>query len=87
MLKNDFFRLVGLVLMCLVLFFFFDAASVMLASLLVYFKTGVFLFNWQDIFSSFLRTGYIGGGVLGTAIWIKIKIQEHQVRKKNNRSN
>lgn len=86
MLKNDFFRLVGLVLMCLVLFFFFDAASVLLASLLVYFKTGVFLFNWKDIVSSFLQTGYIGGGVLGTAIWIKIKIQEHQVRKKNNGS-
>lgn len=87
MLKNDFFRLIRLVLMCLVLFFLFDAASVLLASLLVYFKTEVFLLNWADIFSSFLQTGYIGGIVLGTAIWIKIKIQEHQIRKKNNRSN
>jgi len=83
MLKNNIFRLIKLVSMCLILFFLFDTFSVLLVSLLMYLKIKEFLFSWQDVFCSFIQTGYIGGLLLGAGIWIKIKIHEYKITKNN----
>ncbi|MCT4713945.1 hypothetical protein MUA01_02920 [Enterobacteriaceae bacterium H18W14] len=84
MLKNNFFLLGKLVVIGMVLFLFFDAISVLLATFLVYFKTESFLFNWKDIFTSFFRTGYLGGFILGVGLWIKVKLQERKDKEKGD---
>ena len=81
MLKNDIFLLVKLIFICMILFFFFDVASVLLSTFLVFFKTNVFLCDWENIFSSFFSTGYVGGIILGTGLWVKAKLQERKNKK------
>ncbi|ATA22518.1 hypothetical protein AWC35_18260 [Gibbsiella quercinecans] len=70
-------------LMCMILFLFFDFISVLLASVIIYFKKGFFPFSWMDVFSSFFESGYIGGLILGVGLWIKAKLQERKVRKES----
>lgn len=83
MLKNSFIRLSKLILGCLVLFLIADAVSVLLASLIVYAKKDYFLFNWRDVFSSFLESGYIGGLILGVGLWIRSYLQERKDKRFN----
>lgn len=71
MTKNDFYQLIVVTFMCLILFFVVDTVSVLLASLIVYFKVGDFMFSWKDVFTSFFTTGYVGGGILGIGLWLK----------------
>ena len=83
MLKNNIIRLSKLILCCLVLFLVADAASVFLASLIIYFKKYFFPFSWQGVFSSFFESGYVGGLILGVGIWIKVTLEERKGRKKS----
>lgn len=64
-MKSNLSLLIKLMLMCLMLFLFFDIISVLLASSIVYFKKGFFPFSWSDVFSSFFESGYVGGLILG----------------------
>jgi len=80
MLKNNFFLFFKFVFLCMLLFFVFDAISVLLASLIVYFKADFFQFNWKDIFISFFRAGYVGGVIAGIGLYIKVKLQERKKR-------
>ncbi|WP_071886762.1 hypothetical protein [[Enterobacter] lignolyticus] len=81
MLKNNFFSLIVLILSCLILFLVADVASELLASLIVFLEKGFFPFSWNDAFSSFLTTGYVGGVILGIGLWLKGLLQK---RKKSN---
>jgi len=80
-IKSNFFLLIKLMSMCLILFLFFDMTSVLLASLMVYFKKGFFPFSWETVFTSFFESGYVGGLILGVGIWIKIWLKERKSRK------
>ncbi|MEI7378204.1 hypothetical protein [Dickeya chrysanthemi] len=82
MLKNSLVRLSKLILCCLALFLVADTASVLLTSLIIYFKKDFFPFSWQDVFSSFFESGYVGGLILGVGIWIKVTLEERKARKK-----
>ncbi|EFE94635.1 VENN motif pre-toxin domain-containing protein, partial [Serratia odorifera] len=80
-MKSNFSLLIKLMLMCLMLFLFFDIISVLLASSIVYFKKDFFPFSWSDVFSSFFESGYVGGLILGGGIWIKIWLKERKSQK------
>lgn len=80
-MKSNFFLLVKLIFICLILFLFFDIISVLLGSLIIYFKKGFFPFNWSNVFASFLESGYVGGLILGVGIWIKIWLKERKNQK------
>ena len=80
-IKSNFFLLIKLMFMCLILFLFFDIISVLLGSLIVYFKKGFFPFSWSDVFASFFNSGYVGGLILGVGIWIKIWLKERKNQK------
>lgn len=81
MLKNSLIRLSKLILCCLVFFLVADTASVLLTSLIIYFKKDFFSFSWHAVFSSFFESGYIGGLILGVGIWIKVSLEERKTRK------
>ncbi|MGP4037090.1 hypothetical protein [Pantoea agglomerans] len=83
MTKNDFYQLMVVIFMCLILFLVFDAASVLFASIIIYLKNGDFPFSWSDIVNSFLTTGYIGGVTLGICLWLKGLLQK--ISGKNKR--
>lgn len=76
MLKNNLFSLVVLIFSCLVLFLIADVVSELLASLIVFFEKGLFPFSWNNAFSSFFTTGYVGGIILGIGLWLKGLLQK-----------
>lgn len=80
-IKSNFSLLIKLILICLMLFLFFDIISVLLGSSIIYFENGFFPFSWSDVFASFLESGYVGGLILGVGIWIKIWLKERKDRK------
>lgn len=80
-MSGNFILLVRFVFQCMLLFLWLDAVSVFLASLIVYLKAGYFSFVLNDVFSSFLESGYAGGLVLAIGLWIKIKLQERSSKK------
>ncbi|AOE41764.1 MULTISPECIES: hypothetical protein [Pantoea] len=82
MTKNDFYQLMVVIFMCLILFLVFDAASVLFASIIIYLKNGDFPFSWSDIVNSFLTTGYIGGVTLGICLWLKGLLQKRSGKNK-----
>ncbi|WP_312217412.1 hypothetical protein [Pantoea vagans] len=81
MLKNNLFILIKLIFGCLILFLIADVVSELLASSIIYFKKGFFPFSWSDVFASFLKSGYVGGLILGVGIWIKIWLKERKKQK------
>ncbi|ARA76565.1 hypothetical protein RC90_16250 [Pectobacterium brasiliense] len=83
MLKNSLIRLSKLIVCCLTLFLVADAVSMLLASVIIYFKKGFFPFSWQDVFSSFFESGYVGGLILGVGIWIKVTLEERKTRRES----
>ncbi|WP_241603971.1 hypothetical protein [Rosenbergiella nectarea] len=82
-MKINFLLFINLMVMCLVLFLFFDFISVLLASVIIYLKKGFFPFNWSDVFASFFKSGYVGGLILGVALWIKIWLKAKKERQVN----
>ncbi len=80
-MKSDFLLLIKFITMCLMLFLFFNFISVLLGSVILYFKKGFFPFSWSDVFDSFFRSGYVGGLILGIGIWIKVKLRERKDKK------
>lgn len=81
MQKNNLFILVKLILSCLILFLIGDFVAELLASAIIYLKKGFFQFSWSDVFDSFLRSGYVGGVILGIGIWIKILLKARTDQK------
>lgn len=80
-IKSNFFLLIKMMLMCLILFLFFNITSVLLASLIIYFEKGFFPFSWSKVFSAFFQSGYVGGLILGVGIWLKIWLKERKTSK------
>ena len=72
--------LIVLIIRCVICIFILAVVSCILGRLMVYFKTNVLFFNWeQDLFYS-LKVGISAGAFIGIGIWIKATIQE---RKEN----
>ncbi|WP_242506252.1 hypothetical protein [Pectobacterium zantedeschiae] len=84
-IKTSFSLLIKLMLMCMILFLFFDFISVLLASVIIYFKKDFFPFSWREVFSSFFESGYVGGLILGVGIWIKVTLEERKVRRESTK--
>lgn len=82
-MKINFLLLVKLIIICLMLFLFFDLVSVLLGSLIIYFKKGFFPFAWESVFTSFFNSGYVGGLVLGVGLWMKICLKARKDRQEN----
>jgi len=80
-IKSNLLLLIKLIFMCLMLFLFFDIISVLLGSSIIYFDNGFFAFSWNDVFTSFFKSGYVGGLILGVGIWIKIWLKERKKQK------
>lgn len=55
--------------------------SHLIASIIVYFKIGIFNFDWKLILSDSLKRGSIGGTILACGIWIKGKLKERKINK------
>lgn len=79
-IKSNFFLLIKLIFMCLMLFLFFDIISVLLGSSITYFEKGFFPFSWSDVFLYFFKSGYVGGLILGVGSWVKIWFKERKQR-------
>ncbi|MFW0698576.1 hypothetical protein [Pantoea sp. R13S299] len=80
-IKSNLLLLIKLIFMCLMLFLFFDVILVLLGSSIIYFDNGFFAFNWNDVFISFFKSGYVGGLILGVGILIKIWLKERKKQK------
>jgi len=80
-MKSNFLLLIKLIIMCLILFLFFNFISVLLGSVIIYFKKDSFPFSWSDVFDSFFKSGYVGGLILGVGLWLKIWFKERKTRK------
>ncbi|MCG8159193.1 MULTISPECIES: hypothetical protein [Pectobacteriaceae] len=54
----------------------------LIASIIVYFKIGIFNIDWEIVLSDSLKKGCVGGTILGFGIWAKGKLKERQANKK-----
>ncbi|MEN4913472.1 hypothetical protein [Erwinia amylovora] len=54
----------------------------LIASIIVYFKIGIFNIDWAIVLPDSLKKGVIGGAILGFGIWIKGKLEERRINKK-----
>lgn len=55
----------------------------LLASIIVYFKIGIFNIDWEIVLPDSLKKGFVGGTILGLGIWTKGKLRERQANKKS----
>lgn len=75
MKKNKTYELVTLIYRCFFVFFCICFIASILGSLLVFFKTGYFEFNWKETIFLSLKKGVAIGLTLGTGLWIKAMLQ------------
>ncbi len=73
--------LVILIFYCICILFSAVILGFLIASILNYFKVGVFNFNPSEALLTALKKGSAGGSVLGLGIWIKGKLRERQGKK------
>ncbi|RKO81992.1 hypothetical protein C5E04_04145 [Pectobacterium parmentieri] len=74
--------LVKLLFLCVSILSVAVVIAYLLASVIVYFKIGIFYFDWKEAFSDAFRKGIVGGLILGFGLWIKAKLQEHKNKKR-----
>lgn len=72
--------LVKLIFSCVIILCLAVILANLMASVIVFFKIGMFYFNWKEAFSEAFRRGIVGGLILGFGIWIKAKLQECKKR-------
>jgi len=61
---------------CICILFFAVVLGYLIASVIVYFKLGVFKIDWEIVLLNSLKKGCTGGIILGIGIWIKGKLKE-----------
>lgn len=74
--------LIILIFYCACILFGSIMIGYFITSIIVYFKIGIFNFNWEEILFTSLKKSSVGGSILGLGIWIKGKLRERQNRKK-----
>jgi hypothetical protein len=72
-----------LIFYCMCILFCAVALGYLIASVIVYFKLGIFNIDWEIVLLDSMKKGCIGGTILGIGIWIKGKLKERQVNKKS----
>ena len=72
-----------LVFYCICILFCAAVIGCLIASVIVYFKLGIFNIDWEVVLLDSLKKGYVGGTILGIGIWTKGKLKERQVNKKS----
>lgn len=83
MKKINFNDLIKLIFICASVFIIITMFGYLMASILVYFKVGSFIFIWEEVFFNSLRKGASVGTVLGIGLWLKSKLQERKDRKES----
>lgn len=76
MIKSNLSQLVALVLRCILLFFFLVIIGNLIGSIVVYFKSGHFSFEWKEVVITSFKRSLLPGAVLGIGILIKGILQE-----------
>lgn len=84
MKKNNFAQLVVLIGCNIFIFFLLVFLGRLMATAFVYFKAGLFLFDWKGTILLSLKKGFVIGLTLGMCFWLKAKLQERKERKKPN---
>ncbi|WOA51444.1 hypothetical protein [Dickeya solani] len=74
--------LVILIFYCVCIIFGAVMIGYLIAAVIVYFKIGVFDFDWKESLSTSFKKGVTGGSILGLGIWIKGKLRERQDNRK-----
>lgn len=70
--------LIMLILACVFILYAAVVLAYLISSVIVYFKIGIFDFDWKEALSDALRKSIVGGSILGFGIWIKGKLSERQ---------
>lgn len=86
MKKINIWDLIKLIILSNIFMIFLDIFGNALLLIMVYFKIGVFIFNWDDFLYGSLDKALAGGTVLGIGLWLKYKLQERQEQKDQGRS-
>ncbi|MGL5814586.1 hypothetical protein [Aeromonas sp.] len=81
MKKIDLRSLIKLVFICSLFMIAAGPLGYFISSVIVYFKIGIFIFNWHEFLYGSLRQGIAGGAVFGIGLWIKDKLLEKQEQK------
>lgn len=81
MKKINLHSLIKLVFICSLLMVTAGSLGYFIASVIVYFKIGDFIFNWHEFLYGSLEQGIAGGTVFGIGVWIKDKLLERQEGK------
>lgn len=79
--KINLWDLIKLIILSNIFMIFLDIFGNALALVVVYFKIGIFIFNWDDFLYGSLDKALAGGTVLGIGLWLKHKLQERQEQK------
>lgn len=80
--RINLYDMVNLIFYCICILFCTVMLGFLIASIIIYFNTGVFRFEWGNAFFSALKKSCTGGSILGIGIWIKGKLRE--LKFKNN---
>lgn len=86
MKKINIWDLIKLIILSNIFMIFLDIFGNALLLIMVYFKIGVFIFNWDDFLYGSLDKALAGGIVLGIGLWLKYKLKERQEQKDQGRS-
>ncbi len=83
MQKNKLYELVTLICRCSFVFFGIYFIASFIGSTLVFFKLGIFNFDWKEAIFISIKKGAIIGFTLGVGLWIKVRLQERKNRKES----
>lgn len=86
MKKINLWDLIRLIILSNIFMIFLDVFGNALVLVMVYFKTGIFIFDLDDFLYGSLDKALAGGTVLGIGLWLKHKLQERQKQKGQGRS-
>ena len=86
MKKINLWELIKFIILSNIFMIFLDVFGNALVLVVVYFKTGIFIFDLDDFLYGSLDKALAGGTVLGIGLWLKHKLQERQKQKGQGRS-
>lgn len=78
----NFSTLLLLEILCVLFFVFIVFLSCLLGRLIVYFKSGVVVFDWERDFFQSIKVGSVAGFILGIGLWIKAWLLQRENKRK-----